>query len=901
MNAPAQRIEVEPNPNELHGLWDLEQSVIAGQMSQLDLIRQTQVLESLGETRAAANLYAMWINHAPYPNKHVALFNCAGLLQQLGQWPQAREAYESSISMSPGFAQSYINLGLLNEKLGLHQEALEAWLRLVGRRFLSPAPANEFLTIAFNHIGRLQETLKNLPQAEEALEQSLRLDPKQPGVIQHWVHIRQKSCKWPIYQALPGITMAELRRYTSPLAMLGLTEDPSEQLAISQSFVARTYKTTAERLCPVKDWGHKTLRVGYVSGDFREHAVGFLLPQYLDAHNRARIELYAYDFTREENTPLRKQLKETFDVFRSVGSMSDREVAQQIVADEIDVLIDLHGLSAGARPGIFELRPAPKQGTYLGFIGPTGMPWLDFVITDIHALPPDLAPCFTEKPVYLDGSLIPLISHLPQDIKISREQIGLPQNSFVMAALGNNYKITPEMFDSWMRLLQRIPKSVLWLIDDNPASTANLKSEALQRGIDPSRLIFTPRVAHIDFCVQLRQADVFLDTYPYNCGSTSNDVVAAGVPLVTRFGKTMVSRMGLSILSALNAQHLACSDLSEYENKVVEIHLKKQAGQLPSYYKSSHGVALGHLFDQILDDHSTSYGVASHVASTDAPPGVRLHHIVYSEATRENIPAQFIALDNLENSRPDWREFWPIRKYLLSHTLDGDVFYGFLSPRFSQKTGLSHEQINQFVRDHGHDHDVLIFSPFWDLNALFLNSFTQGEFFHPGLLENMQQFAREIGLKVQLDEVVSHSNNTAYCNYFIARKSFWLRWLEWGEKLFSMAENEGGEIGQMLAQATHYSEQWLPNKIFVQERLVNLLLATGEFRSKAYNMFSLPSSVTPLNRYLSQAVMADALKMAYSAQSHEVYLSSYHALRQQVWSDSGIEQLAELRQQLLQK
>lgn len=546
----------------------------SGRMTQLDLMAHVQQLDTMGEQRAAANLYALWIKHARAPGKHFALFNYAGLLQNLQRPEEALAAYEACIDLKPDFPQPYINLGLLHEKRGQETLALHTWLRLVDLCYREGTQDDEFLTMALNHIGRVQENLKNYDQAEEVLQQSLLRDPNQPGVIQHWVHIRQKACKWPVYVPLVGVSLEEMKRCTSPLAMLALSDDPAQQQQAAQSFVARMYDFKEERLCG--DYHHQRLRVGYVSGDFREHAVGFLLPAMLAGHDKQAFELYGYDFSPEESTEVRTHIKSYFDHFKSIKDLNDRAAAEMIRADEIDVLIDLHGLSSGARPGIFAMHPAPRQGTYLGFIGSTGMPWLDFVITDRVAFPDDLKPFFTEKPIYVDGSFLPMVSYAAKSDQVSRQQLGIPEGQFAMGAMGNTYKITPEMFATWMRLLKRIPDSVLCLIDDNSAGTANLREQADQHGVAQDRLIFLPRTPHHNFCAQLSLLDVYLDTYPYNCGSTTNDVVHAGLPLITLCGKTMVSRMGASMLTSLGMEENIAHSYAEYEDKVIHIWSEKQ-------------------------------------------------------------------------------------------------------------------------------------------------------------------------------------------------------------------------------------------------------------------------------------------------------------------------------------
>lgn len=875
---------------------DLIAAMSQGRMTQLDLMGHIQHLESLGELRAAANLYALWINHANAKDKHFALFNYGGMLQNLQRPQEALAAYAACIALKEDFPQAYINKGLLFEKLGQDAHALQTWLSLVSRRYMAKPPTDEFLTMALNHMGRLQEKLKNYAQAEQALEESLSINPAQPGVIQHWMHIRQKACQWPIYKSLPGISLSEMKRYTSPLAMLALTEDPAEQLLNSQSFVARTYSFREERLSEGRTYQHQRLRVGYVSGDFREHAVGFLLPSMLDGHGQS-YELFAYDYTPEERTPLREHLKGQFDHFRSIKDLSDRQAAELVLSDEIDILIDLHGLSSGARPGIFALHPAPKQGTYLGFMGPTGMPWFDFVIADRQVLPDELAVYFTEKPLHVEGSYLPMVSYADHAPVVTREQLGLSSEAFVMGAFGNTYKITPEMFATWMRLLKRIPDALLWLVDDNECSTQNLKAQALVHGVSSDRLVFSSRTAHPEFCARLKLADVYLDTYPYNCGSTSNDVIHAGVPLVTLYGKTMVSRMGLSLLSALNSASNATRSYAEYEDKVLELSIKKKAGKLPVALPRGEPLRIG----QALANWSQAPGSIDSVPVPEVTirPRVQLFQICYTEETLQNVPAGFGVLDNLANERPDWREFWPMRNYLMNHALEDDVFYGFFSPRFSYKTALDFEKISEFALQHGSDNDVLIFSPFWDLNSLFLNSFEQGEFFHPGLMACSQQFMQAVGQDLRLPELVMHGENTAFCNYFIAKKKFWLHWLELGEKLFQSAEAKGTVLANALNQSTIYSHDLLPQKIFVQERLVNMLLAGPQFKSKSWSMFGLPCSVTPLSQYQSQAAVANALKMAYARTGDNLYLNEFHQLRDKVWKDSGIGELAKARDRVL--
>lgn len=866
----------------------LVDAMTEGRMTQLELWAHVQHLETLGEHRAAANMYALWINHAKAPDKHYALFNYAGLLQNLSRQDEALAAYEACISLKPEFPQTYINLGLLHEKRGDLTLALQTWLRLINRRYLEQPPSDEFLTMALNHIGRLQENLKNYDQAEEALEQSLLINPSQPGVIQHWVHIRQKACKWPVYKPIAGVDLADMKRYTSPLAMLALSDEPAEQLLAAQSFVGRTYTFKEEWLCG--NYTHQRLRVGYVSGDFREHAVGFLLPAMLAGHDKNNFELYAYDFSKDEQTAVRAQIQSQFDHFKSIKDLTDRAAAELIRSDEIDVLIDLHGLSAGARPGIFALHPAPRQGTYLGFIGSTGMPWLDFVVSDKVALPEELQPYFTEKPLYVEGSFLPMVSYAAKDGQASRAQLGIPDGAFAMAALGNTYKITPEIFKVWMRLLKRIPKAVLCLVDDSKAGTASLRAEAELHGVTQDRLIFLPRTAHPNFCAQLELLDVYLDTYPYNCGSTTNDVVHAGLPLVTMYGKTMVSRMGLSVLTALGMPGNATCSYAEYEDKVVEMSLKKKTGHLQPALPLAVQMPIG----QALKDLMAGKREPLHQCkpAQRPKPKLKVFQICYSDETLNAVPAGFSILNNIDSPRPDWREFWPVRQYLLSHALEDDVFYGFFSPDFCYKTQLDINSIESEVDTYGESSDVLIFSPYWDLSAFFKNPFLRAEFFHKGLIETLKIFAKTVGVQQSLTEHVMHSENTVFGNFFVARKRFWLHWLEFSEKLFGLSEDPESNLYGLLNSTLGMSDE-ISRKVIVQEQLVNMLLATNKFRSHALNIFQAPSSSIFFGQYMKEAVQANAMKYAFSCVRSQIYMDVYDGLCLKVWSESNAKSLFE--------
>lgn len=536
-----------------------------------ELLTIADTLQSSGMAEMALQLYGVWTEHTRDANKSLAMFNHGSLLQSTGKTAEAENIYRACLAERPYFAQPCINLGLILERRGEREQAIAIWSQLLSAQSAGVEVPVDMQVAAWNHVGRVREDLKQYQLAEVALTKSLALKPDQPGVIQHWVHIRQKACDWPVYQSLPGISPNQMLMATSPLAMLAHSEDPVQQLLTAHAFVGRTYSFKEDHLCQGRVYQHSKMRIGYVSGDLCVHAVGLLLAELLEGHDRNKFEIYAYDFSLEDGTPHRQRLKKAVDNIRFVHALTDRQIAEVVLYDEIDVLIDLHGLSAGARPGIFALHPAPLQGTYLGFIGTTGMPWFDFVVTDGYAFPTALEPYFAEKPLRLNSSFIPLTPDVDQPLTVSREQYGLPSDGFIMAAFGNSYKFTPELFGTWLDLVNEIPNSVLWLVDDNPATTANLQAFLYRHGAAVNRVVFTPRAHYEEYKQRLKLADVFLDTFPYNCGSTTNNVVQAGLPMVTLYGKTMVSRMGLSILSSIGLGQYCTDNMANYKQCVKDI------------------------------------------------------------------------------------------------------------------------------------------------------------------------------------------------------------------------------------------------------------------------------------------------------------------------------------------
>jgi len=509
--------------------------------------------------------------------KAAALFNQGVQRSDQGDLAGAAESYREALALYPRLHQARINAGLVAERQQQDADAARHWLGVAEAVVEGQADAVPFATIALNHLGRLQETRRNYAAAESALAHSLRLNPEQPDAIQHWVHLRQKQCTWPVFAPLPGISVNRLMAATSPLAMLAMLDDPAMQWLAAQSFVTRKYKEPDAPLeagakrsedRPLRTDGER-LRIGYLSGDLCTHAVGLLMAEVLEAHDRTRVHVTAFDFSPDDGTAHRARLRRAVDEMVPIHTLSDRAAAEAIRDRGIDVLIDMHGLSSGARPGILALRPAPRMGTYLGFIGTTALPWVDFVVTDRFTLHEAATPYVTERPLYIDGSMIPLFHQPIPASRFTRNSEGLPAEAVVLASFNNIYKITPALFACWLRILHRCGRAVLWLLDDNQWATAALRAHAANAGLDPARIVFCGRSTHAEFREKLTLADLYLDTYPYNAGSTARDVLDAQVPLLTLAGRTPVARMAGGLLHAAGLDGLITTSLEAYEELAV--------------------------------------------------------------------------------------------------------------------------------------------------------------------------------------------------------------------------------------------------------------------------------------------------------------------------------------------
>jgi predicted O-linked N-acetylglucosamine transferase (SPINDLY family) len=562
----------------------------SGGMQLAELLERAGQLGQRGHAEASAELYEQWIANTESPMRHVACFNWGTVLAAMGRHAPAEQAYRQALSLAPEFLQAHLNLGHQLEHLKQADEALKQWRHVLDKTSAGNPAHHELRLHALNNSARLLETLRRFDEALRLMTESLEMKPLQADVIQHFVHLRQKMCAWPIYEPVAGVTHNQLLVGTSPLAMLSATDDPAMHLVAAQRFAyERIQKPPVALLHKTGPRREGRVRIGYLSGDLCLHAVGLLIPELLELHDRERFEVFAFCWSREDGSAQRRRLVAGVDHLVRIDKLDDLTAARLIAGHGIDILVDLQGLTSGARPGILGMRPAPVQVSYLGFPGCAGIPGVDWIIADHFVMPPEQLPYSTERPIYLDRCY--QVSDRKREIGPMpvRATYGLPEDAFVFCSFNNNFKFTDGVFDSWMRIVKSVEGSVIWLLADNEWARENMLARAESLGVARDRLYFAPRVGPADYLARFTLADLVLDTFPYNAGTTASDALWMGTPIVTLSGRSYISRMAGSLLTHVGLPELVTETLADYER--LAIRLGRQPQRVASYkrYLAEHG------------------------------------------------------------------------------------------------------------------------------------------------------------------------------------------------------------------------------------------------------------------------------------------------------------------------
>jgi len=523
-----------------------------------------------------------------------ALSNRGGALKDVGRLEEALESYDRVLALRPDLAAAHYNRGTVLSALKRHNEALASYDRALAlKRDFPEALNNRGATLA--DLRRPREGLASYDRAlllapaySEALnnrgaalahlgrndaaicdlERALKLNPGLPFARGNLLYARMQCCDWQSYDEASNRVIADVsagNRVIEPFMFLAVSDSPQDQLRCAQTWVNDQCPPSAGGPWIGKRYRHDRIRLAYVSSHFHQHPLGYLMAHLFELHDRNRFELIAISSGPDDRSAMRTRLKAAFDRFIDVRQRSDHEVVQLMRDMEIDIAVDRSGFTSDARPGIFALRAAPIQVSYLAYPGTMGADFIDYVIADEIVIPPQHDAWYTEKVVYLPDSY--QVNDRTREIAErtpSRAELGLPDRGFVFCSFNSNYKTTPRIFDVWMRLLREAEGSVLWLLEVNPAARNNLQREAAARQVHPDRLIFAPKVPHKDHLARHRRADLFLDTLPYNAHTTASDALWAGLPVLTCIGATFAGRVAASLLQAIGLPELITDSLDEY-------------------------------------------------------------------------------------------------------------------------------------------------------------------------------------------------------------------------------------------------------------------------------------------------------------------------------------------------
>ncbi|MEO8113059.1 MAG: tetratricopeptide repeat protein [Phenylobacterium sp.] len=525
-----------------------------GSLHNLALIHKAR-----GDYEAALGFWRTAVAHNPgQPHVHTAM----GKVQAtLGRLEDALQAFDAALEIRPEDVDTLNSRGLALVQLGRAQAALTSYDQAIAIQ-----PDDGLAQINRAHL------LAGLERTEEAIagyERGLRSVPGDVKALGALVGARLQICDWSDYEA--GNRLAERLvgagiEARAPVSFLAHCGDPAAQQACAEVHLKALFPVRPEALWTGEAYAHRKIRLAYVSSDFRDHAVAQLIAGLFEHHDRSRFEVAAYALGPRVDDPMRRRIAAAIGDFHDVADLSDLEAARMIRAAETDIAVDLNGFTASSRPGIFARRCAPLQINYLGYPGTLGGGLMDYILADPQVIPAGSEGFYGEQVIRLPGSYQvndrdrPIAAPTP-----SRAEAGLPPEGLVFACFNASYKITPSVFDVWMRLLQRLPGSVLWLFRTTDAAVRNLRKAAERRGVSADRLVFAGRIASADHLARHRLADLFLDTLPYNAHTTASDALWAGLPLVTCAGRSFASRVAASLLTAVGLPELVTDSLEAYE------------------------------------------------------------------------------------------------------------------------------------------------------------------------------------------------------------------------------------------------------------------------------------------------------------------------------------------------
>ncbi len=526
------------------------------------------------------------------PDLADAFNNRGNALIELKRPGEALESYDEALALKPGYAEAFNNRGNALRALKRPGEALDAYDRALA---LKPSYAD-----ALNNRGNVLLLQNRYGEALASYEKAAALQPDRADGFGGMMSCAGSLCDWRRKAALSADVAAcieERRSIVAPFVLLGYSSDPSLQLQCARNFAEGTMPPLPPPLWTGQARRHDKVRIAYLSADFRQHATAHLMAGLFERHDRSRFETTAVSFGADDKSEMRKRLVSAFDRFIDVRQESDEAAAKLLHTLQVDIAVDLMGHTHDSRPGILAYRPAPVQACYLGYPGTMGVPFMDYIIADNIVAPFEHQPFFSEKIVHLPGCY--QVNDTKRNIAErtpTRREAGLPEEGFVFCCFNQSWKIAPDMFAVWMRLLNAVEGSVLWLLRGSPGTERNLRSEAQAQGIDPERLVFAALLPSEDHLARHRLAGLFLDTLPCNAHTTASDALWTGLPVVTQMGGAFAGRVAASLLHAAGLPELITHNIADYE--ALALRLARDPILLESYRQRLNANRLTHpLFD----------------------------------------------------------------------------------------------------------------------------------------------------------------------------------------------------------------------------------------------------------------------------------------------------------------
>lgn len=493
--------------------------------------------------------------------------NRGDLLQVLGRWDGALASYDRAIELDPRNATARYNRGNALRALGRFDAAIQNYDQALE---IAPEYAD-----AWHNRGHALAELKRYDEAVQSYDQALKLRDDIPELAGTRLNLKMHMCQWQGFEQELAALLDQIdqsKKVCPPFPFLALCDDGLRQRKLAERWIQDRYAKRAAPAPIPKRGKHEKIRLGYFSADFWNHPVAFLVAGLFDHHDRSRFEVHAFSSGPDTKDPMRLRLEQSFDHFHDVREKSVNEVVGLARKIELDIAIDLSGLTKGCRPDLFAARVAPLQINYLGYPGTMGAEFIDYLIGDPVLIPQESRSFYSEKMLFMPHSY--QANDRKREISarhFSRQDLALPETGFVFCCFNSNYKILPATFQSWMNILQAVPGSVLWLLQGSEQTQNNLRREAQVRGVDPVRLVFAKNMPVAEHLARQRAADLFLDTLPYNAHTTASDALWAGLPVLTCAGETFASRVAASLLHAIDLPELVTTSQTAYEALAIRL------------------------------------------------------------------------------------------------------------------------------------------------------------------------------------------------------------------------------------------------------------------------------------------------------------------------------------------